>query len=60
MSKGVPTYKDLIEIVDVLKSLSRSRNEMAQDILHLQKEVDALKEELRKEGKGHEDIKTLF
>lgn len=59
MSKAVPTYKDLIEIVDVLKSLSRSRNKMEQDMLSLQKEVRALKEELRKEA-GHEDTKTLF
>lgn len=61
MSKGAPTYKDLIEIVDVLKSLSISRNKMEQDILSLQREVGTLKEELRKkEGKGSEDIKTLF
>ena len=38
VSKGVPTYNDLLEIVDVLKLLSRSRNKMEQDILHLQRE----------------------
>lgn len=59
MSREVPTYKDLMEIVDVLKSLSRSRNKMEQDILHLQREVRALKEEMKK-GVGCEDTKTLF
>ena len=60
VSKEVPTYKDLLEIVDVLKSLSRSRNKMDQDILHLQKEVRTLKEEMRKGVGVYEDTKTLF